>query len=106
MSIFHKFSNIFDYINSEEDFNGSEFYGSNDMLNVNYYDDCLIATNYDDDSVSELYYFIEANAVHIRNEDNFLLCELDGTKIVLFDNYDLLAIIINKKDKEQIENFI
>lgn len=105
MSIFHKFGEIYDFIQSEEDFNSSMFSGCEEMLGTQW-NKCVIASNYDEDSLSELFYFIEGNAEHIKHEDNMLLCKMDNTEIILYDDYETLAIIIQSKDKEQLESFI
>jgi hypothetical protein len=105
MSIFHKFSEIYDDIISEEDFNSSIFAGCEELLSIQW-DKCLIASNYDEDTLSELFYFIEGDSQHIKHENNFLLCKLDDVELVLFDDYETMAIIINKKDVEQLESFI
>ena len=72
MSIFHKYKGIYPEIESQEDFNSSMFSGSEDLLQSEWYD-CLIASNYDGDSLSELFYFIEGNAEHIKHEGDMLL---------------------------------
>lgn len=105
MSIFHRFCDIYDFIRSQEDFNSSMFSGCEELLATEW-DKCLIASNYDEESLSELFYFLEGNAEHISHQDNFLLCKMDETEMVLYDDYETLAIIIRSKDKQQLESFI
>lgn len=105
MAIFHRFKEIYEHIQTEEDFNSSMFAGSEELL-ATQWDKCLIASNYDEDTLSELFYFLEGDAEHIQHQDNLLLCKMDGIEVVLYDDYETLAIIIKIKDKEQIESFI
>lgn len=105
MSIFHTFGKIYKEIANEDDFNCSDFSGVEDLLGVSW-NQCLIASNDDEETLSELYYFIEGNSEQENIIGNFTLCKIDEKEVVLYDDYTRLAIIIKAKDKEDFENFI
>lgn len=104
MSIFHKFSVAYKEIISENDFNMSEFSGSEELLECDW-EKLIIASDKEDD-LSELFHLIEDCGEHIRSNENMMLYEMSDNKIILYDNYDEKAIIIHKKDKENLESFI
>lgn len=104
MNIFHKFNKIYTEIDSEEQFNVSQFSGSEEMLLCSW--DKLIVSSDKEEELSELYYLIEDCGEFIRCEDNMMLYDMSDVKIVLYDDYDSKAIIINQKDKDNLESFI
>lgn len=104
--IFQKITQIDDSVNSQEEFDMCAYGGADKLLHANSYEDCLFATTVENEYVSELFYFLEGNSETILHQDNMVLHKLDGIMFVLIDNHEEQDIVILKKDKETIENFI
>jgi hypothetical protein len=104
MDIFYKFSKIYEEIKTEDDFGNSKFFGCEDLLHTEF-SKCLVTSNINEE-IDELFYFIEDNGELIKCEGNMCLYLLDGCEVVLFNDFEELAIVIQKKHKDDVENFI
>lgn len=106
MELFQKINQIDDSVNNQEDFDMCAYGGADKLLNAKSYDECLFATTVDNELVSELFYFLEGNSETILHQDNMVLHKLDDITFVLIDNHEEQGIVILKRNKETIENFI
>lgn len=89
-------------INSQEDFDDSEFAGVDKLINIDLLR-MLFISSQEDESIIDHYFFIESNGAYLAGEDGFVLYELDEIKFVLIDLIDIFWIIIKSKDKEEVE---
>jgi len=91
-------------INNKEEFEDSDYAGAQILLSVTYSRLRFASTERDEeDKVSELYYFIEANGELLNDEeDNLFLYSLDDIKFVLLDDCQFQHIIIKDRDVEEV----
>lgn len=95
----------FDQIFTEEDFFLSDYVGAEELLGVPW-NLCMIAKCEDEDLFIEFYYEIEGKFEVEITSGNLRYMIMDKLEVVLLDDYEMKAIIIKTKDKQDFENFL
>lgn len=94
---------IYININSEEEFEESDFFGSEKLLNFSYHN-LRFATSKEDetDKVSELYFFIEDNGEYIKSDGELNLYMVDDVRFIIAEFDNDMFLVVRSTDLQEI----